>query len=726
MKKLSVTLVAAAVAGLVSLPVYAQPVPSPGLKKVVHSTAFTGDGTNTSMLDLTHGCSSGESLAWSGTAWGCAAGGGITNSAGAGVIPVSDGTNLIASPIQVTGSQSVVFSTFAGANAVGLNIWIGGGGQSSVGDPSNTFWGSHNESLGVGALASCTTCWENTAIGWFAQNSTTTGSANIAVGAAALQNNTSGGNNIAMSSDALVHNTSGSGNVAIGASALAANLTSNDNLAIGYQAALNTTGDNNIALGDGSLLTNTSGASNVAIGVSALAAAVSVDDNIAIGTLALTSTTASDNLGIGKQALFSNVGGSFDIGLGFNTLGDNVDGYYNIAIGALANEANVHGAENITIGVGAAATATGSNNTIIGSQSGGGLTTGGSNTIIGRDVTGLSGGLSNNVILADGAGNIRYQDNAGAASIPGSLDVTGLVGANTQFHLGAKGARINAAVGTLVEPYVIAYSGDPNGVSSLCGGGSCDKGSLALDAATPALWQNTSGSTVWTKPGGGAVVSDEIFGIDADPASASANDDEFNGSTLNGFWTVVGNGSMTATAVVSNSSMMFQKTASTANISGYTQSFTPGSSAFTFQAKIGVVGEVGGFVVCGILLTDGTKYLVSGLFNNGTSPNVGIIYWNSAVSFNSNLVATTFDSAGAADLTASHHIITRPSYVELIRDASSSDLTVGWSANGLDWFTATATSALSNISTISGVGVGCTNNSGALLNSRWWWFRKTV
>jgi len=55
---------------------------------------------------------------------------------------------------------------------------------------------------------------------------------------------------------------------------------------------------------------------------------------------------------------------------------------------------------------------TGSYNTFLGDSTGLGITTGNYNTILGAKVIGLSSSLSNNIILSDGAGNIRMQFNS--------------------------------------------------------------------------------------------------------------------------------------------------------------------------------------------------------------------------------------------------------------------------------------------------------------------------
>jgi hypothetical protein len=75
------------------------------------------------------------------------------------------------------------------------------------------------------------------------------------------------------------------------------------------------------------------------------------------------------------------------------------------------------------------ATSTGAN-TIIGYNTGRGIITGTNNTILGANVTGLAAGLSNNIILADGAGNQRLNINAS-----GNVGIGALASANAQLHL---------------------------------------------------------------------------------------------------------------------------------------------------------------------------------------------------------------------------------------------------------------------------------------------------
>ncbi|MFA6896995.1 MAG: hypothetical protein WCQ96_01800 [Patescibacteria group bacterium] len=62
-----------------------------------------------------------------------------------------------------TNGTSILFSTYKGANSDGGNIWIGGGGQSSVGEVGATDKGSNNTANGFSSLYSNTTGQYNTA-----------------------------------------------------------------------------------------------------------------------------------------------------------------------------------------------------------------------------------------------------------------------------------------------------------------------------------------------------------------------------------------------------------------------------------------------------------------------------------------------------------------------------------------------------------------------------------
>jgi len=122
--------------------------------------------------------------------------------------------------------------------------------------------------------------------------------------------------------------------------------------------------------------------------------------------------TGGNNVVLGDNALSANTTGSRNVAIGTFPLWKNTTGVGNIAIGAetLINE--LSGNNNIAIGDNTAKyITTGSSNTIIGPTSNmDGLTTGSYNTIIGGALTSL-GNISNNIILADGQGNIKYRWN---------------------------------------------------------------------------------------------------------------------------------------------------------------------------------------------------------------------------------------------------------------------------------------------------------------------------
>jgi hypothetical protein len=132
----------------------------------------------------------------------------------------------------------------------------------------------------------------------------------------------------------------------------------------------------NTVLGTTALSSNTTGASNVAIGINSLNTNTTGGSNVAVGQSSLQTNNSNQNTAIGNQAMQFNTTGTANTGIGHTALQNNTTGNNNIAIG-------YESGKSIT---------TGSNNTIIGNYAG--TTT-----------------LANNIVLADGAGNIRYQWN---------------------------------------------------------------------------------------------------------------------------------------------------------------------------------------------------------------------------------------------------------------------------------------------------------------------------
>jgi hypothetical protein len=133
--------------------------------------------------------------------------------------------------------------------------------------------------------------------------------------------------------------------------------------------------------------------------------------NTAIGLNSLlTNTTGVNNSALGNNSLRLNTTGGNNTAIGVNALQNNTTASFNTAIGNNSLNANTTGANNTTIGSESlTALTTGSNNTAIGYTSGSSITTGSNNTIVGNYIGTTA--MSNNIVLADGAGNIRYQWN---------------------------------------------------------------------------------------------------------------------------------------------------------------------------------------------------------------------------------------------------------------------------------------------------------------------------
>lgn len=169
-------------------------------------------------------------------------------------------------------------------------------------------------------------------------------------------------------------------NTAFGRSAMYTNSTGTYNTGIGaYSLYSNTSGQQNTATGDHSLTFNTTGVSNVANGVTALSLNTTGSYNTAIGAGSQTHSSTAHN----------------NTTLGYHTMHYDTSGVGNVAIGYYAGEGINSGSYNTLVGDSISGIVTGSNNTIVGAR-----------------ITGLSSSLANNIIIGDGAGNIRMQFNS--------------------------------------------------------------------------------------------------------------------------------------------------------------------------------------------------------------------------------------------------------------------------------------------------------------------------
>lgn len=232
-------------------------------------------------------------------------------------------------------------------------------------------------------------------------------SENTAVGYQALQS--------------VIHNSGYEGyyNTAFGDSALKSLTIGSENDAFGdWALRLCTTGSYNMAMGSGALMNLTIGSQNLAVGANVLRNNISGERNTGVGSGALQNNTGSYNTAIGNLAggLSTSTGNS-NILIGFQAGRDITTGSNNLLI------------ENITN----ASITSGSFNIILNPKQKSGVTTGSYNTIIGAFDGTFATGMANNVILADGQGNIRFRTTeTGLTTVPGQtnalIDAIGATG----------------------------------------------------------------------------------------------------------------------------------------------------------------------------------------------------------------------------------------------------------------------------------------------------------
>lgn len=121
----------------------------------------------------------------------------------------------------------------------------------------------------------------------------------------------------------------------------------------------------------------------------------------------------------------ANTTGAANTALGANALIANTIGICNTAVGVNSLRANTTGVQNTAVGDRSLySVTTGTLNTTIGSLAGCAITTGVCNTVVGANVT-LAAGTNNNVVLADGGGNVRFHWNGTLNMITGSVGISG-------------------------------------------------------------------------------------------------------------------------------------------------------------------------------------------------------------------------------------------------------------------------------------------------------------
>lgn len=137
---------------------------------------------------------------------------------------------------------------------------------------------------------------------------------------------------------------------------------------------------------------------------------VSTNTVLGVGASGTALTTAQRNVFIGYQSAQNITTGGYNVAVGQLSLNLSTTATFNVAIGYSTLDRQTTGTQNTALGGNSMyELQTGTRNTAIGYNSGRSITTGSYNTIIGAQTVGLPSNLSNNIILADGQGNIRIR-----------------------------------------------------------------------------------------------------------------------------------------------------------------------------------------------------------------------------------------------------------------------------------------------------------------------------
>jgi hypothetical protein len=152
--------------------------------------------------------------------------------------------------------------------------------------------------------------------------------------------------------------------------------------------------------------------------------------------------TGVGNTVVGTQALESNTTGFANTAVGIYSLQNNTTSSYNTAYGGNSLQTNTTGGNNTAVGYGSLiGNTTGQYNTAIGRSSAAAITTGSYNTIIGNYVG--TSAMNNNIILADGNGNVRYQFDGTNNIFANNVNFSSTIGNGTYTY------TLPSATGTL-------------------------------------------------------------------------------------------------------------------------------------------------------------------------------------------------------------------------------------------------------------------------------------
>jgi hypothetical protein len=217
-----------------------------------------------------------------------------------GLIRANAGLSATGSIYIDTSGQPQQFSTYKGANSDGYNIFIGGGGNSSVGAVGETSKGSRSTSIGYRSMYSNTKGYNNTAGGYLSAYNNTTGYNNVILGYQSFYLNTSGYNSVILGLNSAYNNTTGYENTVIGYSALFSNKKGRTNAAVGNLAGAylsgtvaNTTPTYCVYLGASTRGLNANDTNSIVIGYNAQSAG---SNTVVIGNDSITQTTLKGNV----------------------------------------------------------------------------------------------------------------------------------------------------------------------------------------------------------------------------------------------------------------------------------------------------------------------------------------------------------------------------------------------------------------------------------------------